>query len=260
MVAVASLARTSPVRTSPVPTSPVPTSPAPTGLRGRLDRLEARRGMMAMLPLLAGVAPLGLLVGASVAAHGEPGAALAGTWLVYGASAHLALMQLTDGGAATAAVVATCLLINARLVVYSATLGHHWRGESTAFKALMAVTIVDPSFAVGDARYRDTGSTSAKRAHYVGAAALLWLGWTAAVAAGMAFGSSLSDVRMLTMALPICLVAMIAPALRTRPGLCAVAVSVAVSLSTRGLPSGSGLLVAIIAGAAAGAVAERRAA
>jgi predicted branched-subunit amino acid permease len=220
-----------------------------TGLRG---------GSIAMLPLLAGVAPLGLLVGAAVAAHGEPGAALAGTWLVYGASAHLALLQLTDSGAGLATVAATCLLINARLVVYAATLGRHWRGEGAVFKAVMAFTIVDPSFAVGDDRYRGAGSPSDKRAFYVGAAGTLWFGWAAAVGLGMAFGGSIGQLSVLSMALPVCLVAMAAPALRNRPGRSAVATSIAVALSTNGLPAGTGLLIAIVAGAVVGAVVEGR--
>lgn len=229
--------------------------PPTTALRPVAD---LRRGAVAMAPLLAGVAPLGLLVGAAIAEHGDPAAGLAGTWLVYGASAHLALLQLTDAGAGVATVVATCLLINARLVVYSAGLGRHWRGESTRFKALMAFTVVDPAFAVGDTRYREPGDAAAKRWHYVGAAVALWFGWAVAIAAGATFAPAIGELRLLAMALPACLVAMIAPTLRTRPGALAIGVSMAVAALAHPLPSGAGLLLAIVAGATAGAIAEGR--
>ena len=123
---------------------------------------EMRRGAAAMTAMLAGIVPLGLVVGATAAEHSSQGAAFAATWALYGASAHLAFLDLTDSGAGALLTVATCLLINARLVVYSASMAGHWRGEGTRFKALAAATIVDPSFALGDARYREPGSPAAR--------------------------------------------------------------------------------------------------
>ena len=219
---------------------------------------ELRRGVVAMLPLLAGIAPIGLLVGANIASHTDTITSLAGTWLIYGASAHLAFMQLTDDGAGTALVIITCVLINARLIVYSASMGSHWRTEGNRFKAVMAFTIVDPSFAVGDARYRADGSLAAKRAYYIGAAATLWVGWTVLIAIGMSVGARFGQPLVLELALPLCLAVMVAPTLTTRPAGTAVLTAGVVALCTADLPSGIGLLASIIAGATAGAIAEGR--
>jgi predicted branched-subunit amino acid permease len=234
-----------------------PPSIAPAVARTRLTT-EVRGGAVAMLPLLAGVAPIGLLVGATIADHSNTAASLAGTWLIYGASAHLAFMQLTGAGTDTALVVITCVLINARLIVYSASMAAHWRDESTGFKALASAAIVDPSFALADARYRRPGSTADKRAFYVGAATTLWIGWTVLVVGGMAVGGRFGQPRVLALALPLCLFVMIAPSLVNRPVLAGVVTAGTVALFADQLPSGAGLLAAIVAGAVAGAIAEGR--
>jgi predicted branched-subunit amino acid permease len=211
-----------------------------------------------MLPLLAGIAPIGLLVGATVAEQSNTAASLVSTWTIYGASAHLAFMQLTDAGASTALVIVTCVLINARLIVYSASMSAHWRAETLGFKAVASAAIVDPSFALADARYRRPGPATDKRSFYIGAASTLWFGWTVLVVAGMAVGARFGQPRVLALALPLCLVVMIAPSLVSRPLLAGVSAAGAVSLFADHLPSGAGLLAAIVAGAAVGSFVEGR--
>lgn len=220
---------------------------------------ELRRGAVAMLPLVTALVPLGLAVGARVGTHPDPAAALGATWLLYGASAHLALLQLTETGAGVVATVATCLLIQARLLVYSAALGTHWRHERRGVKALLAAGIVDPSFALGSARYGEAGTAQAKRAFYVGAAGTLWVGWSVLIVAGTAFGSAIGRLHVLALALPVSLAVTAAPALRSSPGRAAVAASSVVALASGALPSGTGLVAAIVAGAVAGVLAEERA-
>jgi predicted branched-subunit amino acid permease len=226
---------------------------------GGFDRDHVRRGAAAMFPLVVSIAPLGLLVGAAVATHPDRPAAFASTWLVYGASAHLALLDLTATGAGTAVVVVTCLLIQARLVVYAASMSAHWRAESGRFKALMAATIVDPSFAIGDGRYREPGSAVEKRSFFVGATATLWVGWTLLIVVGAVAGARFAHVAVLQVALPVCLVPMVAPALAGRPGRAAVVTAATVAVIGRSWPSGLGLVAAIVAGAVAGAIVEEQA-
>ncbi|MFM2076504.1 MAG: hypothetical protein RJA49_394, partial [Actinomycetota bacterium] len=68
-----------------------------------------RAGMLAMLPLIAGYLPFALVVGAAVAEHGTPWAGWAGSWLIYGGSAHLATVRTLDkaGHAAPARLALT---------------------------------------------------------------------------------------------------------------------------------------------------------
>jgi predicted branched-subunit amino acid permease len=228
----------------------------PTRLVGG-TRHELRRGSLAAAGLLVGFAPFALVIGAATAAHPSPAAGWAATWLVYGGSAHLALLDLTADGGIVVAVV-TGVVINARLVIYSLALAPHWREEPWTVRAALAPTIVDPTFALTEPRYRRPGARAARRAYYVGAALTIWSGWMALVSAGMLVGNRVPAGVGLDVAVPICLAALVVPSLAARPGRLAVAVSVTVAVAGSDLPAGTGLLVAIVAGAVAGGMAERR--
>jgi predicted branched-subunit amino acid permease len=122
----------------------------------------------------------------------------------------------------------------------------------------MAATVVDPSFAIGDARYREPGSHVEKRSFYVGAAATLWFGWLLLILVGMVAGTRFSHIAVLQIALPVCLVPIVAPALAGRPGRAAVVTAASVAVAGHALPNGLGLVAAIVAGAVVGAVVEER--
>jgi predicted branched-subunit amino acid permease len=217
---------------------------------------ELRRGAASSLALLVGFAPFALVIGATVAEHPSPSAGWAASWLIYGGSAHLAVLDLTSTGGVLVAVV-TGIVINARLVIYSAALAPHWRTEPWTVRALMAPTIVDPTFALVEPRYREGGSRREKRAYYLGAALTLWFGWMALITVGMVAGGRVPAGVGLEVAVPICLTALVVPSLSSHPGRLAVFVAVVVAIAGSGWPAGSGLLAAIVGGALAGGIAER---
>jgi predicted branched-subunit amino acid permease len=215
-------------------------------------------GMRAMLPLLAGLVPLGMTVGAAVAACESPGAGFAGTWLIFSASAQLTVLDAGPGWAAAAGAIVAAFVINARFAVYGITMGRHWRDEPAGFKALMAATLVEVSFALGDARYRAAGSPADKRAYFTGAALTLWFGWMAAVIAGSVVGSAIGAGSVLRLVVPLFLVTMLAPALDDAPGRAAATAAVSVAIAGSALPAGVGVVAAIAAGSVVGAGYERR--
>jgi predicted branched-subunit amino acid permease len=103
-----------------------------------------------MMPWLAGVVPFGLVIGVSAAQADVPTLArwLTGP-LIYAGSAQLAAIGMLNAGAAPLVVVAAALVINVRLIFYSATMARHWRGTPRWWQFLAAYLLIDPSFAVG---------------------------------------------------------------------------------------------------------------
>ena len=81
--------------------------------------------------------------------HGSPLAGWAGSWLIYGGSAHLATIRTLDEAGAVAAIL-TGLLINARLLVYSASLARRWREQPRWFRVVAAGLIIDPTWAAAE--------------------------------------------------------------------------------------------------------------
>ena len=122
-----------------------------------------RAGVMAITPLIIGFAPFALVVGATIGSSANHGAGIASSWLIYGGSA-----AARDGphararGAAIA--VLTALLIQTRLLVYSASLSQHWQDQPRWFRVAAAPMLVDPVWAVAEARALQPGSSRAQRA------------------------------------------------------------------------------------------------
>ena len=138
-------------------------------IRVTKGRADAWSGAAAMLPLLASYAPFGCLVGVAVAHSPSPIAAWTGTWLIFAGSAHLIALQLTAAGSGVLVATLSALAVNVRLLVYSATIGPHWRGTSVRTRLVAAATIVDPTWMVASRRFETAPVSSAGRSFYGGA-------------------------------------------------------------------------------------------
>lgn len=225
----------------------------------RLDvgRSELWRGAAAMLPLLASYAPFGCLVGVAVAHSSSPVAGWAGTWLIFAGSAHLIALQLAATGSGVLAATLSALAVNARLLLYSATLGPHWRGTPVRTRLVAAATIIDPTWMLASRRFESHPQSAAGRRHYTGASVVIWWGWATFVTVGAAAGSVIPSGRGLELLAPLCLTAMVAPGARSRAGAACVGAAAVVSLVGAALPSGSSLMCAMVAGASASWIVRR---
>ena len=220
------------------------------------DPSSLREGVSVMLPFVAGFAPFALAIGA-VAARGNAWAGWSGSWLIYGGSAHLATLQGLGRSGLVVAVL-TGVLVNARLLVYSASLARRWAGQPTWFRFAAAPLVIDPTWAVAEARpVREQASD--ERRFFLAAGLTLGVGWSAMMAAGVALGGRL-DASSLAVAVPLCLVSLVAPRLVDPDTRWVCLAAAATTPFTGGFPAGTGLLVAAGAGVLAGAaLAARRA-
>jgi predicted branched-subunit amino acid permease len=222
----------------------------------RADRREVAAGARAMVPWLAGIVPFGLVIGVSAANADIP--ALAG-WLtgplIYAGSAQAATIGMLNAGAAPVVVVAAALIINIRLIFYSATMARHWRGTPRWWRLVAAYLLIDPSVAVGLDGYRRLGRGRA-HAHYLGGAALLWVSWLAAIGVGATVGAGLPTWLHLEFVLPLFLVGEAVPKLADTAQRRAIVAAAAVALLALSAPLQLGIVLAIAAGITAGLTAR----
>jgi len=207
-----------------------------------------------MVPWLLGVAPFGLVVGVSAAQAGIP--TLVG-WatgpIIYSGSAQVATIELLDGGATPLVVVATALAINLRLVLYSGAMAARWRGQPRWWRMIAAHLLVDPSFAVGTARYQRPGGDGVPaHAHFLGGAVALWCTWVTAITLGATLGTHLPAGLHLELIVPLFLIGEVVPRMTTRAMRRATAVGAVVALAAGALPLRLGLVAAMVAGVVAG--------
>jgi predicted branched-subunit amino acid permease len=213
---------------------------------------EVRAGIVAMLPIVIGLVPFALALGTAIAEHSAPAAGWAGILPIFGGSAHLAVIQVVDQGAGAPLAIATGLLVHARLAVFSASLADRWRTQPGWFRAVGAALIIDPTWALADARAARPATTAEDRHFYLAAGITLATGWLVTVTSGMVLGDRLGPDIGLDVAVPLCLIGLAAPRVAEAADWAVVAAAAAVAAVAAGLPAGTGLVLAIAAGALAG--------
>jgi predicted branched-subunit amino acid permease len=222
----------------------------------RANRSDIAAGARTMVPWLAGIVPFGLVIGVSAVQADVP--TLAG-WLtgplIYAGSSQVATIGMIGAGAAPVVVVASALIINIRLIFYSATMARYWRGTPLWWRMVAAYLIVDPSVAVGLDGYQRLGRGRG-HAHYLGGAVLLWVSWLAAIAAGAMVGAGLPAWLHLEFVIPLYLVGQAIAKLARPAQRRAIFAAAAVALLALTAPLQLGIALAITAGVAAGLTAR----
>lgn len=215
-------------------------------------------GIRAVLPLLVGVAPFGLIFGVTAAAS-PVGAGLgyATSLIIFAGAAQLATVQLLAAGSAAAVVIATALVINARHLMYSAALAPHFREFPTAWRLGLPYILTDQAFAVSITSYETTDDPDYKRWFFFGGALALWTTWQVTTAAGVVLGASVPASWSLDFAIPLVFLALLIPAVRDRPSLVAAVVGGVVAVLANGVSYNLGLLIGATSGIAAGVLTER---
>jgi predicted branched-subunit amino acid permease len=217
------------------------------------DRRDLAAGARAMAPWLVGIIPFGLVIGLNVAQADIP--TLAG-WLtgplIYAGSTQVATIQLLDAGAAPIVVVVAALIINIRLILYSATMARHWGGTPWWWRLVAAYLLIDPSLAVGLDGYERLTDRGRAHAHYLGGAVLLWVSWLAAIGVGATVGVGLPAWLHLEFVIPLFLVGEAARKLANPTVRRAIFAAATVALLTLSAPLHLGTALAIAAGITAG--------
>lgn len=222
------------------------------------DRSAFAAGARASLPVLLGLAPFGMICGVAMAASGiAPLTAVAMSVFVFAGASMLAASQLLAAGAPVALVVLTAFFINLRFMMYSASLRLHLGTEPLRWRLLVAYLLADNPYALGMARFADHPSDRNKLAFYLGVSVPVWLCWQLAVIAGVLVGARLPAAWQLEFAAPLAFIAISVPLLRDRAMVAAAIASAATVVLAHGLPLRLGLLLAALAGIAAGLLAER---
>ena len=221
------------------------------------DDSPAWQGARAMLPWLVGVAPLGMVVGATAAANElSIAVALVSGALIFNGPPQLTALELLGEGASPAAVVVTVLLMSVHLLILGTSIAPYWRGTPLRFRILASSVLIDPTFIEGDRRYRS--ELGGGHAYYLGAAAALAIAWHLAIVVGALLGEIVPTSAHLEWVLPLFLLAELVQRLQTSSMLVVGAVGGGVAYLTRALPMNGGVLLATLSAVVMGVLAERR--
>lgn len=217
------------------------------------------RGFLDCSPFILVVAPFGLLFG--VVAN-EAGLNLLETMsmtflVIAGASQFTALALLNDH-APTLIVIIASLTVNLRMAMYSAALVPHLGKASLGSRLLASYFMVDQTFAVSIKKYEKEPQWSMreKLAYYFGCVTSICPFWYGFSLVGALVGQTIPKSYSLDFAIPICFIALIAPAMRSLPHVAAALVSVTMAILLSWMPYNLWLLVAALVAMMVGARTE----
>lgn len=193
-----------------------------------------------------------------VASGIAPAVAMLMSIVVFAGASMVAAAQLLASGSPALLVILTTVFINLRFMMYSASLRLHFGREPLAWRMLIAYLQADNVYGLTLVRFAEHPDAPGKRAYFMGAALLTWLGWQLAVAAGIAIGAGLPASLRLEFAAPLAFIAMTIPLLRDRAMVAAALVAGITVVATHALPFKLSVPVAALAGIAAGLALERR--
>ena len=215
-------------------------------------------GARATAPVLVGIVPFGLVAGAAAVGVGLSGLQAVGlSAIVFAGASQLAAIDLLGQDAPLAVVVVTALVINLRMVMYSASIAPYFQGVATRWRAGLAYLLTDQAYALLVTRFGDDRPVR-RRWYYLGAAAPLWAVWQVCTVVGVVVGARVPESLPLSFAVPLTFLALLVPAITDRASGVAAAVGGAGAAVGVGLPLNLGLIAGALAGVLAGLVAESR--
>ena len=177
--------------------------------------------------------------------------------VIAGASQFAALALLKENAPVFIALF-TALVVNLRMAIYSAALVPHLGHARLGVRALVAYFMVDQAFAVAVKRYEQPPplSSAEKVGYYFGAMLLICPIWYAGTLLGAVIGQQIPPYLSMDFAVPVCFIAIVAPALRSIPHVVAALTSIAAMLLLHDLPWSLGLPVSALLAMVAGAQTE----
>ncbi len=206
--------------------------------------------------LIVAYIPFALALGAALASTGvHPVIAWLSSPLIFAGAAQIVTVQLIDAGAAAAVVVLTAFVVNARHILYSASIARYMREWNPRSRLLGAFFLADPVYALAITRFETTHPLEEQRqriGYYFGVSLSGWLGWSVITGAGIALAGVLPDEVPLALAVPLTFLLLLLPMMKNRAAYTAAAVGGVVALAASALPLGMNILAGAAAGILAG--------
>ena len=220
----------------------------------RFPHPDLLAGIRVSGPILLGIIPFALVAGISAANAGMTIIEAVGmSVFVFAGASQLAAIDLIDSNAPFVVVVATAVIINVRMLMYSASIAPYFQAFSTRVRALLAYVLTDQAYAMSVAEYERTPDRN-RLWYYTGIGFTLWIVWQLGTFVGAVVGAGVPEALGLEFALPLVFLALLVPAMKDRGTTTAAIVAGAVGLgaAVAGVPLSLDLPIAAVSGILAG--------
>lgn len=227
--------------------------------REHAARTECFAGMRAILPLVVGTTPFGLLFGALAISVGLSWWATMGlSLIVFAGSSQFVAAGLVGQGASIGIIVMTTFVVNLRHALYAASLGPYLRHLSHRWLVPLAFVLTDEAYAAVIYRFEQADASPNKHWFYLGGALLMYMNWQFWTVVGIVAGQRLQSVGDLGLefAMVVTFIGIVVPLIRQWPMLVCAAVAGVTALLFHSLPHQLGLILAALCGIGSGCIAQ----
>lgn len=212
-------------------------------------------GVRTMAPLILGIAPFGLVSGVAAVDVGlSPLEAMGMSVFIFAGTSQLAAIELIGQGAAPVVIVLTVVIINVRLVMYSASLSPYLQNLPTRWQSVLSYLITDHVYALAIAAADDDRQISMKW-YVFGLGFTLWAVWQVCTVGGIVLGTTVPDRWGLTFVVPLTFLAILVPELVDRTNVAVATVAGTIAVAGAGLPMNLGLILGATFGVLVGTTA-----
>ena len=226
-------------------------------MRHILASYDFRNGFVEMLPACVGLIPFGLVCGVGAAAAGaDLLGALGMSAIIFSGAAQILAAQLIAAGAPVGVVVLTCAVLGLRFLMYSAAMAPVLKTLSAPWQRAVSFLLTDQVFAASIRKFDSHGDPRSAALHFLGGGMALWSTWQVYNVVGYFAGNVIPAAWSLEFTVPLCFIALLAPALRNAPSIVAAMTAGVAVLALAGLPMRLNLVAAGILGIVAGTAAE----
>lgn len=222
------------------------------------DRRAFWAGFRDIVPLAVPGIPFGFVLGVVIAESGlDQFVAWLSSPIILAGAAQLAAVELLAESASAAVVLVTVAFINSRHLMYSAVMRPKFSGFPNWFKAVGPYVLIDQAFALAITQPDDMDDRT-RMWHFLGSGTFLWVMWMSATGMGVLVGDITEPEWQLGFAVPLLFGGLMVISITNRAGMVAAAVGGIVAVLGADLPQGSGVLLAIVLGVAAGGFMDAR--
>jgi 4-azaleucine resistance transporter AzlC len=219
---------------------------------------ELGAGLRAALPLALAIVPFMTVFGVLMYAGGfSPLIAQAMSVLVF-AGAQLVVAQMLLAGAPAALIVAAGATMNARHLLYSASIAPYLCRLPLGWRVLLAYLLTDETYLLSMQRYQQSDQTEHRQWFLLGAGLDIWVACQASTALGSLLGTQVPATWHLEFTATLTFLALLMHSLRDWASRGTALVAGVSAVLAAGLPFESGMLVAASLGLVVGLTLDAR--
>jgi 4-azaleucine resistance transporter AzlC len=212
-------------------------------------------GVRTMAPVLPGIVPFTLIFGVVAVSVGiTPLQAVAMSVVLFAGTSQLAAIELVGQHAPAAVVVLTVVVINLRVVMYSASMAPYFSDLGVRWRGVLSYLLTDHVYALAITEAEITDGSASLRWYFLGLGTAIWVAFQAGTVAGVVLGATVPDQWGLEFIIPLTFLAILVPEMKERTNAVVAVVAGAVAVVGAGLPVNLGLFVAAVVGVLLGAV------